>query len=927
MYNSLWWSFLGDPNQEIYNRICNNCGYCVYNANLFDDVPLSGDEVDARHVCWCTDDPDAIEDCILDHLDNPELAIVRFIPPSWPCGRDCNGNGVFDGDDIAEGTSADCNDNDIPDECEIDENSTAPGGPFYCIEECDPDCNTNGIPDECDIDPRDPDGNGTVSEDCQPNGVPDECELGSDCNGNGVPDACDLPDCNTNDIPDECDIELGTSEDCNENGIPDECDIKQGGRTRQQGLPDESIHGSAIRGGLSMICIDPPNLTPEDLVNMLIGPGVTVTNVTFTGANCAVGTFTGGSGIIGFESGIILSSGDIGLVRGPNTYDDTSWDNGLPGDEDLEELIPGFTTYDASVLEFDFTCESGAELQFQYILTSEEYNEWVFQYYNDVFGFFLNGVNIAVVPGTDNTPVSIDNINCGNPYDPPNDGNNCNLFINNDLSDNGGYINTEMDGLTLVFTATESISAGQQNHIKLAIADAGDRVLDSNMFLVANSFTCALPRGACCDESDFTCLDDILEQDCQGSSAVWYAGLECDTLDPPCLAVGACCDTSAYVCEDGVPEDACLVPGEVWHSGRMCDTLDPPCAPPTGACCDTNDYTCLDDIAEDACQGSGMAWDEGLTCDVLDPPCAPPTGACCDWINYACTQAIPEQDCDGSWHPDLTCGELEPPCVPPTGACCDTSDYTCLDAVTEDTCQAPGMEWHEDATCDSLNPPCTPVGACCDTNDYICEDGAPEDACLDSGEVWHPGRMCNELDPPCAPAPTGACCNENDYTCAEDTLQAQCLGSKGVWYEGLTCDSLDPPCVAPPQGACCLPFGGCIDRSEAYCAMLDGVYQGDESTCDEFPCPPVDASQDCNDTGIPDECEAINNGDFDGNGEVALDDFASLAQCMAGPDVVPDAQDPKCIVTCLAAFDFDFDGDVDLQDMRDFQLVFGQAGP
>ncbi|MCH8880447.1 MAG: VCBS repeat-containing protein [Planctomycetes bacterium] len=63
--------------------------------------------------------------------------------------NDCNNNGIDDDQDIAEGTSADCNGNEVPDECE--------------------DCNENGQADSCDID----DG---TSEDCNGNGVPDECE-------------------------------------------------------------------------------------------------------------------------------------------------------------------------------------------------------------------------------------------------------------------------------------------------------------------------------------------------------------------------------------------------------------------------------------------------------------------------------------------------------------------------------------------------------------------------------------------------------------------------------------------------------------------------------------------------------------------------------------------------------------------------------
>ncbi|MCC7292651.1 MAG: S8 family serine peptidase [Phycisphaerales bacterium] len=88
------------------------------------------------------------------------------------------------------------------------------------------DCNGNGIDDATDI------ANGT-SQDCNGNARPDECDLAdgtsSDCNGNGTPDECDISggssaDCNNNNVPDECDISGGTSQDANGNGIPDECE-------------------------------------------------------------------------------------------------------------------------------------------------------------------------------------------------------------------------------------------------------------------------------------------------------------------------------------------------------------------------------------------------------------------------------------------------------------------------------------------------------------------------------------------------------------------------------------------------------------------------------------------------------------------------------------------------------------------------------
>ncbi|MCQ1536266.1 hypothetical protein FTO70_11360 [Methanosarcina sp. KYL-1] len=225
-------------------------------------------------------------------------------------------------------------------------------------------------------------------------------------------------------------------------------------------------------------------LTSSDLVNTLLGEGVTVSNVTFTGANVAAGTFSGGEEIIGFGNGIILSTGNITNVVGPNEFDNVTADNGLPGDTDLNALIPGFTTFDAAVLEFDFVPDTEI-VQFEYVFSSDEYNEWVNSEYNDVFGFFVNGENIALIPGT-STPVSINNVNNGNPFGT--NSSNPEYYINNDLNDGGGSIDTEMDGLTVVLTATANVTPGEINHIRMAIADAGDRALDSNVIIRAESF-------------------------------------------------------------------------------------------------------------------------------------------------------------------------------------------------------------------------------------------------------------------------------------------------------------------------------------------------------------------------------------------------------------------------------------------------------
>ncbi|MBI1765068.1 MAG: choice-of-anchor L domain-containing protein [Acidobacteria bacterium] len=224
---------------------------------------------------------------------------------------------------------------------------------------------------------------------------------------------------------------------------------------------------------------------PATLAQAILGSGVTVSNVQYRGNAISAGTFTGGANSIGFDSGIVLGNGDVRLVPGPNRFDDVTAENNLGGDSDLSALVPGFPLFDATVLEFDFV-PSSSTLLFQYVFTSEEYNEFANDDFNDVFGFFVNGRNVALIPGT-NVAVAINNVNGGNPL-----GTNAQrpqFYINNDLNDGGGSINTEMDGLTIVLSVQANVTPGQVNHLKLAIADGGDASLDSNVFIKATSVT------------------------------------------------------------------------------------------------------------------------------------------------------------------------------------------------------------------------------------------------------------------------------------------------------------------------------------------------------------------------------------------------------------------------------------------------------
>jgi hypothetical protein len=72
-------------------------------------------------------------------------------------------------------------------------------------------------------------------------------------------------------------------------------------------------------------------LTPVQLAQSLVGPGITVNSATFTGDNRAGGTFNDPAASVGLASGIVLSSGNVQDVIGPNDAGNSGVDLGTAG--------------------------------------------------------------------------------------------------------------------------------------------------------------------------------------------------------------------------------------------------------------------------------------------------------------------------------------------------------------------------------------------------------------------------------------------------------------------------------------------------------------------------------------------------------------------------------------------------------------------
>jgi gliding motility-associated-like protein len=229
------------------------------------------------------------------------------------------------------------------------------------------------------------------------------------------------------------------------------------------------------------------SMTPAQLVqNVLVGGGVSVSGVTYTGAASAIGHFTtGGTATnLGISSGILMSSGVVNgsPAIGSISTNQVSTANGTGSDPQLAALGSG-GVYDASVLEFNFVPLSDT-IKFKYVFASEEYPEFVGTGVNDIFGFFISGPNpaggsysnknIALIPNT-SIPIAIDNVNSSS---------HSQYYV-----DNQSGISVVFDGFTTVLTAWCRVTPCQSYHLKLAIGDVGDDIYDSGVFLEANSFT------------------------------------------------------------------------------------------------------------------------------------------------------------------------------------------------------------------------------------------------------------------------------------------------------------------------------------------------------------------------------------------------------------------------------------------------------
>ena len=252
-----------------------------------------------------------------------------------------------------------------------------------------------------------------------------------------------------------------------------------------------------------------PGWNADSLVrNVLMSGGVSISNVEFNGFSddleCDnIGVFETGATPtnLGIARGLIFATGHVSVAVGPNEETEAAEDTNCSDfyDESLFGLV-GDDINDVAVLAFDFVPWDSI-VSFNYVFGSEEYPEYVGSQFNDVFGFFVTGLNpnggnysntnVALIPGTDMV-VSINNVN---------DHSNSEYYVDNT---NGQTV--QYDGFTTVLTVSFKVVPMTQYHIKMGICDVADRFVDSGVFLEANSFTSSMSYAMLLDGMNYMAI-------------------------------------------------------------------------------------------------------------------------------------------------------------------------------------------------------------------------------------------------------------------------------------------------------------------------------------------------------------------------------------------------------------------------------------
>jgi hypothetical protein len=231
------------------------------------------------------------------------------------------------------------------------------------------------------------------------------------------------------------------------------------------------------------------------MTNLIQGSGVNISNFVVTkGHDRQVASFVNTNNVnnpLTIPNGVLLSTGSGTNAVGANNNGGISFNNNVTWNDPDLLALGALANMDVVIVEFDVIPKTDTmQLQFQF--GSEEYLEYTCSSFNDVFGFLVSGPgivgpysnnaqNFAKLP--DNTPVSIGTVNQGVPGAFGSAGNCASLANAAFFTDNTGNAFIQADGITKRLSVKGLVTPCATYHVKCVLADAGDNVYDSFVWL------------------------------------------------------------------------------------------------------------------------------------------------------------------------------------------------------------------------------------------------------------------------------------------------------------------------------------------------------------------------------------------------------------------------------------------------------------
>ena len=241
----------------------------------------------------------------------------------------------------------------------------------------------------------------------------------------------------------------------------------------------------------------------------LKGNGVYITNVKFNNVqgnitSPQIGTFNcNGFPYLQMDQGVVMTTGNVSVAAGPNNsggqYVQVSPHYQDPMSQMAALVSDPLTS--CATLDFDFVSIS-PYITLNYCFGSEEYDEYVWSTYNDVFAFFVTGPNpnnpqstmtknIAIIPHTvsatnpNGIAVAINTVNGKTEAENPSAGHYhySEFYVHNDYNTGVQY-----DAFTQKLSANATLLPCTQYHMHISICNVYDKMLDSGVFLEEGSF-------------------------------------------------------------------------------------------------------------------------------------------------------------------------------------------------------------------------------------------------------------------------------------------------------------------------------------------------------------------------------------------------------------------------------------------------------